>query len=359
MLRLASRFFSLQDDAVNWVQREALAEAAFAPLESTIGHQVLALDNAAIPTPEAALVKLDATLEAVVSQVKIGSMPQTTDEAVAVLSQIESVLIRQNYACSIPYRVANFSEGLLPRPLNLELTRDSTNRLRRAHMLEHAGELFSIVDCDLGSLLYLSIADRLGLPLVMVEVPEHNFIRWIFDNGLPHLNWDTNYGYSVFSDEGYISHHGVPPETISQGVFLANMTRTTVLGYFNQCRGLAWQSLKEYERALAEYRLSTQANPKAPNPLNNLAWLYASSRKAQKFVAAAEAIESAEKAVNLFRHPDLLDTLGCTYAEAGDFAKALQAEKAAYQMSGNPQFLELIEAFENNRTYLDLHPEVE
>ena len=43
-------------------------------------------------------------------------------------------------------------------------------------------------DCDIGTYLYLSIAERLKLPLSAVIAPQHIFVRWRNDDG-SYFNW--------------------------------------------------------------------------------------------------------------------------------------------------------------------------
>jgi len=48
-----------------------------------------------------------------------------------------------------------------------------------------------------------------------------------------------------------------------------------------------------------------------------------------------------------------LDTLACAYAEKGDFNKAIELEKEAYNLSTNIYYKEIMDIFENKLTYLD------
>ncbi|MFC1690732.1 tetratricopeptide repeat protein [Nanoarchaeota archaeon] len=55
------------------------------------------------------------------------------------------------------------------------------------------------IDCDNYSVMYLAVAELVGLPLKMVFSPGHAFIRWHFENGT-YMNWETTSGINPFDD---------------------------------------------------------------------------------------------------------------------------------------------------------------
>ncbi|MEK6825316.1 MAG: hypothetical protein AABY00_00865 [Nanoarchaeota archaeon] len=57
----------------------------------------------------------------------------------------------------------------------------------------HKGIQSRTLDCDLGSYIYLSIADTLNIPLRAVSLPHHMFVRWNFPDGSK-INWETTCG---------------------------------------------------------------------------------------------------------------------------------------------------------------------
>lgn len=60
-----------------------------------------------------------------------------------------------------------------------------------------------VLDCDLLTAIYLSVAQRHGLPLKAVVVPRHTFIRWVWPDGR-YLDWETTIG-QVTSDKNFVS----------------------------------------------------------------------------------------------------------------------------------------------------------
>ena len=319
----------------------------------SIGQRILQEDDRAEPVPEIVFQRLDFVVEQVIKNVT-GTV-STIDEARAILQSIEKVITSMNFICSIPYYlVHSFSEGLFPRALDSQLVYAPENDLRRSHILMNKDKNFSHVDCDLSSLLYLCIGEALRIPLCMVEVPQHNFVRWRLSETLC-LNWDTNYGFNKFTDSEYASRYGVDPKHIVNGIYLADLSVANVEGYFSFVRGITFQRANEYAKAIAEYRSAVRNYPQSPSSRNNIAWLFVSVRDAQQIVSNNEALQLMLKACDIDRSHNYLDTLACVYAESGDFASAIQIEAEAYHLHPSPAYQEMIEAFQNGKTWLDVH----
>lgn len=320
----------------------------------TLGHFILAEDSRAETIPQEVFDKLDKTIERVEAVVTVGAVTNP-EQAQSILQKIEQILISMNFVCTIPdYLVSTFAQGLLTRPLDPIVINNNENDLRRNHINAHIDELFSHIDCDLGSLLYLSLGEKLGIPICMVEIPDHNFVRWRLSDSL-HLNWDTNYGFNKFTDNEYALTGRITSEQIVNGIYLADLSTENCKGYFAFVRGLTFQQNDLVSDALNEYRNAIRLYPKSPSARNNAAWLYVSSRTAQASITGAEAITMAEEARLLVKNDaNILDTLACAYAESGNFAKAIEIETEAYAMTPNPQYLKMIEEFRAGRTWLEL-----
>lgn len=320
----------------------------------SIGQRILQEDDRAEPVPDVVFQRLDFVIEKVINNVTAGTV-NTIDEAREILQSIERVVTSMNFVCSIPYYlVHSFSEGLFPRALDSKLVYAPENDLRRSHILSNEDEDFSHVDCDLGSLLYLCIGEALGIPLCMVEVPQHNFVRWRLNESL-HLNWDTNYGFNKFTDSGYASRYGVDPKHIINATYLADLSVANVEGYFSFVRGITFQRAKEYANAIEEYRSAVRNYPQSPSSRNNIAWLFVSVRDTQQLVTSDEALQLMLETCDIDRSHNYLDTLACVYAERGDFTTAIQIEMEAYNLHPSPVYREMIEAFQGGKTWLDVH----
>ena len=322
---------------------------------NTIGHKILAEDRRAESIPDAIFDRLDFLISRVENEIPVGDN-QDPAVAMAKLKSIEKTLIDNNFVCSIPYfLVGTFAQGLQPIPLSkCGLIYAEENHNRKNHIEKHIDDDFSHVDCDLSSLLYLSISEKLDIPLCMVEVPRHNFVRWKFEDGR-YINWDTNYGYNRFTDEGYSEGYGVLEEQIDKGIYLSNMSSDNVMGYFCFCRGLTFEGNSNQPEAISEYFLSVEKYPQSPISRNNLSWKFVTSRDAQKLISGDQALTFAREAIAISRTYGYLDTLACVLAELGEFEEAIKIEAEAYNINPSPEFEAMINAFRQRQTWLDIH----
>lgn len=89
--------------------------------------------------------------------------------------------------------------------------------------------------------------------------------------------------------------------------------------------GEACLAAKRPEQAAASFKEALRLAPNAPECLNALAWVYATSPQAE-LRNGAEAVRLAERACTITRRQKaaLLDTLAAAYAEAGRFEEAVK-----------------------------------
>jgi Flp pilus assembly protein TadD len=85
--------------------------------------------------------------------------------------------------------------------------------------------------------------------------------------------------------------------------------------------------------AVEQFRKVLKLNPDLPEPLNNLAWLLATSSD-DTLRDGAEAIRHAEHACNLtgFKQTVMVSTLAAAYAEGGRFAEAVATSETAVRL---------------------------
>jgi len=101
------------------------------------------------------------------------------------------------------------------------------------------GNLFSYglmrkqVYCLTYMLLYLGIAERLGLPIVGINVPEHLALRWNLSYG-KHVNWEATVP-DTYDDESYIYWKNISEVAVKNGVYLRSLSKKEVIAhvYYN------------------------------------------------------------------------------------------------------------------------------
>lgn len=196
-----------------------------------------------------------------------------------------------------------------------------------------------IADCDTGSLLYMSTAEVLGLPVSMVEIKlrsgsGHNYLRWLPPTGQT-IDWDTN---------GRVQCTTPPNQPAWQG---RTMSRVEVLGYTRGLRGLLQQKAGRNAEAATDYRVAAKMYPQSPWAPNNLAWLLATRAQFDDPAEASEAVDNALRAVSIETDANSLDTLGCAHARKGDFVSAIAAAKDAISLApANEVFKQRLRSFE-------------
>jgi hypothetical protein len=205
-----------------------------------------------------------------------------------------------------------------------------------------------IFDCDIGSMILLTVADHLRVPASLVEITlesgsQHNYVRWSLAQGRS-IDWDMNGRGPCITPTNQPAFQG------------RSMSRLETMGYAATLRAPLWKNQKQYLRALSDYRDDVRDRPGHPVAFNNFAWLVATTGFPQRESYKAEALQAATQAVALQRQagaPELtrkdlanyLDTLACVYAYGGDYKSANTAESEAVSISAKPEFKQRQEMF--------------
>lgn len=214
------------------------------------------------------------------------------------------------------------------------------------------GDLSSyMAESDNVPFLYLTIAETLNLPIFMIEAPEHNFVRWYFEDGT-YLNWETAAG-EVLEDSDYIDRYGIPEDAVERGIYLSPLTESEIIGRCYLSAGTAYANQKKYRQAIESYTRSTKFYG-MPNAWGNLAWLLVTCPEAESR-DGAKAIVYARHAVSIFKTGATLHTLACAYAEAGEFDKAVALAEEAYHLSGKQDYLDTIKGLQKGESWAQQH----
>ncbi|MCA1905184.1 MAG: hypothetical protein LDL11_01175 [Desulfarculus sp.] len=92
-------------------------------------------------------------------------------------------------------------------------------------------------------------------------------------------------------------------------------------------RGVVWQEMHEFYRAISDFARAVELTPNWPEPHNNLAWVLATCWNPD-YRNGELALNHAQKADQLLPdNPDVLDTLAAAYAEVGRFDQAVATQE--------------------------------
>ena len=120
------------------------------------------------------------------------------------------------------------------------------------------------------SILYLAVAERLGLPLYGVVVPGHFFVR--YDDGHVRFNIETTGKGRTADDKHYIEKFKVP-ET-ADNIYMTNLSKIQTLGCFFNNLGNSYTDVGDTEQALLALERAVEINPSLAESLANLGNVY-------------------------------------------------------------------------------------
>ncbi len=122
------------------------------------------------------------------------------------------------------------------------------------------------------SILYLSLGERLGLPLYGVVVPGHFFVR--YDDKQMRFNIETTSNGGTAPDEHYINKFNVPRG--SSGIYMKNLNKIQTLGCFFNNLGNSYNEVGNIDSALLALERAVEINPMLSESRSNLGNIYLS-----------------------------------------------------------------------------------
>lgn len=136
--------------------------------------------------------------------------------------------------------------------------------------------LHSVLDRKRGyclslSILYLSLGERLGVPLYGVVVPGHFFVK--YDDGQVRFNIETTSNGGTAPDEHYIAKFNVPEEN-DNTIYMKKLSKIQTLGCFLNNLGNSYSDIGDTESALSALETAVEINPSLGESRANLGNLY-------------------------------------------------------------------------------------
>src|SRR5262245_15509336 len=182
------------------------------PIESTLSYQLLQVEGSvrSVSREKVALLRsaLDRATYAAVSKY---SRPRTRREAIEVLDAIQIALAEHNFLQPVSRRDYRDTLGDALEPL--ALSREERRQVLapgevngfRARYVNPVRPLY-FIDDDIGSQLFISVAQRMNWDIRLVSVDDHYFIRW-YVSPTVWLNWDWTAGGPT-RNEDYSTEEG-------------------------------------------------------------------------------------------------------------------------------------------------------
>ena len=157
-------------------------------IEDTLAWEMLDIEKAHRTIPADASDLLRAALQGAIRALGPNpQQPKTAAEAVAASQKMATALARLNFLQPVRRRDWPDTLGQAFRPVRLK--KEESKRLlrfdgnvERARYIERSKPIY-YVDCDIAALLLMSAAQALGWDVRLVEMPDHNFIRWHLADG--------------------------------------------------------------------------------------------------------------------------------------------------------------------------------
>lgn len=310
---------------------------------NTIAHQILAMEAAVSDVSPDMFKLLDTFIDDAVRRINLPENYNRSD-VVKALTEIDKLLTERNVVYPADQTkmglVSQLSDGLRGRVLNQDeiqaVANNRHNVRRRNQIISRSGQTFFINDCDTTTYIYLGIADVIGFPLYMVELPGHNFVR--FENDFFGVDWETMDGIEIPPGK-YEGIWNISDRLVRDRIYMASMSRLDLVGYQYSITGADWGLKKFDQRAADDLNKAVNLYQRSPRVWNNLAWsLVVSSDPKQR--NGPKAVEYATKAISLSRTPNLMDTLACAHAEVEKFSLAISTEEDArtlYQSRDYPR----------------------
>jgi len=178
--------------------------------------------------------------------------------------------------------------------------------------------LHSVMDRKRGyclslSILYLSLGERLGMPLYGVVVPSHFFVR--YDDGRVRFNIETTGKGGNAPDEHYVDKFKVPE---GDNIYMLNLNKRQTLGCFFNNLGNTYSDIGDTKTALVALEIAVEINPSLSESRTNLGNIYLQKDRIN------DAIYEYEAALKI--NPGDAKThnnLGNAYTKRGWFSNAI------------------------------------
>lgn len=177
------------------------------------------------------------------------------------------------------------------------------------------------------SVLYLALAERLGLNVYGVVVPGHFFVR--YESGRTRFNIETTSGGASPPDAHYTVKFNVP-QNGRQTIYMQNLTKRQTLGCFFNNLGNVYNDSGDTDTALLALERAVAINPTLSESRANLGNIYLEKGR------TAEAVRQYQAALDLNPNdPKTHNNLGNAYMQLDRLPPAVSAYRQSLALDPN------------------------
>jgi hypothetical protein len=306
------------------------------PIESTMAYDLFTRERGVRKVPiDGEKLLRSAIDDATTAAVRAKRDPRTKEEALAAFEAIQLALVRHNFLQ--PPEEKDWPQtlgiALTPRtfaPEVLQAILSFSDNRRRKEYLDLTKPLY-FFDCDMGSQFFLAVGERLGWDLRLVELPQHNFVRWHLSESM-NVNWDWVHGQSI-DDRTYLATVPMSEDIRYGTLYMRSLDAKEAKAYYLGLIGSEAALPSDGERLLQE---AVTVLPNHPLSLNNLAWLYATDPELAKQKSGLAVRYSLAAWSTRPNHGNFADTVACSLAASGNKTLAMKIEEFAIEHPSNP-----------------------
>jgi len=286
----------------------------------TVGHKLLQIEESYLDTAgnlasefDRSYRFLDSILHLAEKRIKF-SPSRGGNRGRATLKKIDKLLFDLGFIMF--HSVNHLHDGIRPRQLAEEEFRIFTINMPPAYrkkFRKHSKPSYFFADCDVGSVIYLSIGEVIGLPVYGVNVPGHMFVRWKMKSGET-LNWETQWG-KTRSNNFYRKRHRTTPEMEAFHQYMQELSNEELEGFYYFLWGVRLLGGSRHVEGIEFLEKAHSKNPATPNVKMWLADAYAQSEDPENHQKAEsiclELLSTTQKNVHLLNiHGNVKNKLG-------------------------------------------------
>lgn len=211
------------------------------------------------------------------------------------------------------------------------------------------------IDCDLYCEVYIGISQMIGLPLRMVQIPKHYYIRWILPDG-GYFSWNPNDGLPYMDESEMECYRYLIDENRKH--YLLNLSNDDIRAYYLLLQAVKYQmekGFKDIKKAKTAYEQCMQLKPRDPLILCNYVWLYIMNPELDGSFSKDRLLGMLDTALELEDNLNYYDAKACIYALSNDFATAIKLGEEALRHGYDPyerrdKAIKHLECFKERRT---------